>query len=206
MSDVHTQSTYHLPLGYNDNRITLLARDPHWLFAYWEISDEKRNVFLREFGQELWQKSVPVLKVTNVTNNSSFYIRINDYTNNWYINVPDANCLYVAEMGRRVSEEFFISLASSNHAATPGDSVSANTAAYFIDYRDLKSGNLSLEEGKIYETYKLRSYGKVVTGPSSPGMFGISLEESALGVSSAELFGISLLEEHLGISSQSLIR
>ncbi len=29
-----------IPWGYVENRITAMARDPHWIFAYWEIRDE----------------------------------------------------------------------------------------------------------------------------------------------------------------------
>lgn len=205
MSEVQTHSTYHLPSGYDDNRIVLLARDPHQLYAYWEISNTKKNTFFGEFGYELWERSVPVLKVTNVSKNSSFYIRVNDFSNNWYVHVTDPNCLYVAEIGRRVSEEFFINLASSNYIVTPAENISQNTASYFINYRDLRCGRLDPDTGKIYETYDFKLHARGVLGLSSPELYGINLEESGFGLSSAELFGISI-SEHLGISSQSFIR
>jgi hypothetical protein len=205
MSVVHTKSAFNLPLGYNDNRVILLARDPHLLFAYWEISEEKKNEFIGEFGHELWEKSTPFLKVTNVSCNISFYIRINDFSNNWYINVEDSNCLYVAELGRRISDKFFINLASSNYINTPNDAVSTNVAGHFINYNTLKNGTLDVNSGKIYETYEYKLQTKAIFGVSSQELFGINFKESLFGVSSAELFGINLTE-HLGISSQSFIR
>lgn len=205
MSEVHAQRTFHLPANYNINSICLLARDPHWLFAYWELSDEKKKEFIEEFGSELWERSIPVLKVTNVSKNTSFYIRINEFSNNWYINVADTNSLYVVEIGRKVSEHFFINLAGSNYVATPSDSISTNTNAYFIDYKNLRSGTIDPESGKIYETHDFKLYSQVLFGLSSPELFGINLQESLFGISSAELFGINIAE-HLGISSGSFIK
>jgi len=140
MSEVYLQKEGFMPSGYGDSQITLLARDPYWLYAYWELSPESKDAFIRDFGLELWEKSVPALKVTNISKNESFFVRINDFSDSWYINVNDPNCLYVAELGRKVSERFFISIANSNYVSTPGCSVSSNTAAYFINYNDLKNG------------------------------------------------------------------
>lgn len=201
MSAVEHESSYFLPSEYSDHRVTLLARDPHWLFAYWEIADEIKNSFLDDLGSELWERSVPVLKVVNVSKNTDHYIRINDFSNNWYVNVPDANCLYVAEIGRKVSDRFFINLASSNYTVTPGDHVSSNNAVYFINYKDLKSGTLDLDSKNIYEMQDFRWQFQGISGLSSPELSNFNLGESVTHISSAELFGINL-PEHFGISSE----
>ncbi|MCX8131631.1 MAG: DUF4912 domain-containing protein [Clostridia bacterium] len=205
MVGANIQGDYFLPLRYDESKITLLARDPNWLYAYWEISGSKKDEFIREFGYELWEKSVPVLKVINVSKNTSFFIRINDFSNNWYINVPDANMLYVVEMGRKVADRFFINLASSNYVSTPSNSVSTNTATYFINYNSLKNGKLDMETKTIYESYNFKSHSKFMVGISSPELMGIGLEEASFGISSAELFGINI-SEHFGISSEAFLK
>lgn len=172
MSEAYMPDSHQFFSGYNDNRIVLLARDPHWLYAYWELSEENKKKFYEDFGHELWEKSLPVLKVTNVSKNERFYIRINDFSDNWYINVSDSDSLYVAEIGRMVSGQFFINLASSNYTVTPGENVSMNTSAYFINYKDTKNGTLDPKSGKIYETYN--------------ELLGINLAEH-LGVNSENL-------------------
>ncbi|MCR4434794.1 MAG: DUF4912 domain-containing protein [Clostridiales bacterium] len=177
MPVAYSQDTYHLPAGYNDSRIVLLARDPHCIFAFWEVSGDTRSHFIEEFGSELWDKSTPVLKVTNVSKNSSFHIRVNDFATNWYIRVEDSDSLYFAELGRMVSGRFFINIASSNYIATPSENVSSNTTAYFADYRDFTKGRLDLEGCRIYENCG--------SGQDSKGLIGLS---------SAELFGISSAE------------
>ncbi|MCX7710762.1 MAG: DUF4912 domain-containing protein [Clostridia bacterium] len=204
MSEVHTHHVYNLPYSYSDNRIVLVAKDPYWLYAYWEMSEERKNIFFEEFGQRLWEKSIPVIKVTNVSNNSSFYIRINDFTNNWYIQVPDPESLYVAELGRQVTDQFFIHLFSSNYVSTPSSSVSSNTGAYFINYKDLRHGRLDINTGEIYESYNYKSQSTLISGISSPELMHFNLQQSAFGISSAELFGINFAEQ-LGISSLNFL-
>ncbi len=213
MAEIQSESTYYLPVGYDDNKIILLARDPHWLYAYWEISNEKRNRFYEELGQGLWEKSVPVLKVTNVSINSSFFVRINDFSSSWYINVADADCLYMAEIGRKL-DQFYINLASSNYISTPTDSVSHNTSARFIDYKELRKSSLDIETGKVYESLVQKSASQMVFGISSPELFGKGLQETLFGISSAqflgaglqEVFGISSGGFQWGISSDSIIK
>lgn len=200
MSEVHTQKTYDLPFGFSDNRIVLLPKDPYWLYAYWEISDKKKTEFSDEFGSALWEKSIPVIKITNITRNTWFYIRINDSINSWYINVTDADCLYIAELGRQVSEHFFINLASSNHVYTPGMTTSSNASSYFINYKDLRKGVFDRDPRTIYESYANKSEASYFTGISSPELMHINFQETAFGISSAELFGINLHELY-GISS-----
>lgn len=205
MSELHQQNTYNLPLGYNDNRITIMARDPHWIYMYWEISNETKQNFYQNFGQHLWDKSVPVLRVTNISKNESFFVRINDFVKNWYINVPDSSCLYAAEIGRMISETFFIGLANSNYTTTPNECMDSNTTSYFINYKYLKNGKLDVNKGEIYESHTYKLHSQTISGLSSPELFGIDLEKSTFGVSSAQLFGIDI-EKHLGISSEILMQ
>lgn len=200
MQSVSSENFYKLPSGYNENRITLMARDPHWLFAYWEVSNDSKKAFCENFGEELWDKSIPVLKILNISKNESFFVRINDFSNNWYINVADSNCLYSAEIGRKLSEDFFINLASSNLASAPSDTVSPDTNTYFIDYRKLKKGVLNLHNNKIYEQIDYSIEADFISGLSSPELFGIDIKDSIFGISSAELFGFNILEQ-IGISS-----
>lgn len=205
MSEVQTDNKYHLPYIYNNSRVVLMARDPNCLFAYWELSGDSKDSFIREFGAELWEKTVPVLKVTNVSDNNSFYVRVNDFSNSWYINVPDSGSLYVAEIGRRLSDKFFINLASSNYVTTPSNALSPNTTSHFINYSDLKGGSIDLQTGMIYKNQDFVMESQLVLGLSSPELLKNRMDESILGISSAQLFGINL-EDHLGISSEILIR
>ena len=176
MYEVQAQTMGHLPVKFGENCIALLARDPNCLYVYWEITEETKNRFLQDFGQEFLGRSVPVLKVTNISASESFYVRINDFSNNWYINVPDPNSLYVVEIGRRISEHFFVSMLNSNCIVTPGNSLSPNTAAYFVNYADLKNGKPDIDEGKIYDSCITSYQSESIFGESSAQSYDIGLK------------------------------
>lgn len=205
MPEFKSLNSYHLPSGYNDSKITLLTRDPHWLYAYWEISEAKKSNFKYEFGEGLWERSVPVIKIVNVSKNTSTFIRVNDFSNNWFINVENTDSLYVAELGRFVADQFFINLVSSNYITTPSNSVSENTSACFVNYKDLHNGRFDFETDQIYKTIDLQKEASTKIGLSSPELFGIGTNETFAGISSAELFKENL-KLHLGISSLHLIK
>ncbi|MDP4181091.1 MAG: DUF4912 domain-containing protein [Bacillota bacterium] len=188
MNDINSPNTYPLPESYGETKIVLIARDPHCIFAYWEISGSETRKFIDEFGKELWKKSVPALKVKNLSRNSSFLVFIDQLANNWYINVDDINCLYEVEYGRSISEKFFIPQITSNYVITPGNTVSSSTSCHFTDYRNFGRDLYSYESNKIYEMYNMESYYRNL-GISSMEFTVSSKFEQCFGLSSFELFG-----------------
>lgn len=139
MQYITHEKGYYLPLSYNDNKIVLLVRDPQCLFAYWEISNDKKQNFINQFGQDSWNNSKPVIKLTNSSEKTVKFIEVNDVTSNWYIEAEHANCNYSAEIGRMFNNNSFISLAVSNTAKTPKDKPSKDKAVVFANYKDVKT-------------------------------------------------------------------
>jgi hypothetical protein len=172
-----------------DNCITLLARDPNWLYVYWDIPAEKSAAFSAELGEELWKRSVPALKVSNITRNESFFVRINEFSDNWYINVQDSNNLYMVEIGRKISENYFISMSGSNGVVTPSDYVSPDTTACFVNYADLKNGRFEFRTDKARDSFIYDYAAEGISGLSSPGLYGADWEEAFSGESSAAFYG-----------------
>jgi len=149
--------TYELPWGYGESRIVALARDPYWLFVYWEVSEAKKDEIRSRFGPKAWEESQPVLRVYDTTS-VYFYdsrkaqeIMINDYANNWYINTGEPGHTYCVELGRLRSDGTYIFIARSNLVSMPRDRISE-----VIDYEWL----LPLEYEKLI-------YGRS-GAPSSP--------------------------------------
>lgn len=120
---------YDLPYRYNKTVIKLLAQNPNTLFVYWEISDEDRNKFIEQYGENFFYITKPVLVIHNLTDNYSYEIDINDFANNWYINVNNVKCEYVVELGRRLIEhtdkiqDDYLYVTSSNTIQSPNDHV-----------------------------------------------------------------------------------
>ncbi len=196
MTPQSSENLVYIPSGYGESKIVLLTKDPGCLFAYWEAGQRKKN-FISEFGLELWEKSIPVLKVTNVSSNNSFFVNITEEADNWYIYVSETESLYMAELGRRVSNQFFVSLASSNYAYTPANTISVNTSSYFADYREVRKGNLNFGTGEIYKHY-MGSL-EYMSGISSPELMGSNIEKE--NVNALITKGLSM-EEYLGVSSE----
>lgn len=184
----------------NNARMVLLPRDPHCLYAYWEIPQNSQNKLKYELGESLWEHSLPVLKIMNISKNTVTYIEINDISNNWFVSVEDANSLYLAEIGRRISDNCFIQLASSNYIYTPNNDFSSNSASYFVDYKDLRHGKFNFESGLIYQSLEFKKEAFLSLGLSSPQVFGSNRFENLMSMSSAELFKINL-KQYIGISS-----
>lgn len=201
----HSQIDYSLPPQYDDARIVLLARDPHWLYAYWDLSDDRKDQLIQDIGNELWQNSTPVLKINNLTKNNSFYVRINDFSNSWYIHVEDSNCLYTAEIGRKIQDRFFLNIADSNCAVTPSNNAADNSNVSFVNYKDLKNGKISIEDGKALQDHPAYIPSEVSFGISSPEVLSNKIKEELLGVSSAT-FSSHNLSKHLGVSSWHVVR
>ena len=74
---------YDLPYRYNQTIVKILAQTPTTLFVYWDISDEDRENFKKEYGDSFFETTHPVLIIHNDTMNYSFEVDINDFANSW---------------------------------------------------------------------------------------------------------------------------
>lgn len=95
---IYPVDSENLPKDYGETKLVLLVRDPYWVFAYWEINDTLRRNLNIPRGHDKRLK----LKMYDVTGgdtqNFLFDIYVNDYTNNWYVNLPQSDRTYMAEL------------------------------------------------------------------------------------------------------------
>jgi len=110
---------YHLPSRYNDNRIVLLARDPWWLYTYWDISPQKVDQIKALIPPEERRGLRWVLRVYNLEGNNFFDLDIIPEAGNWYINVNNPEKTWYIEIGLKTYKGRFFALASSNQVKTP---------------------------------------------------------------------------------------
>ena len=136
---------YDLPYKYNKTIVRVLAQTPKTLFVYWEISDEDYNHFSQTYGNDFFNKTVPVLIVTNNTKNYSFEIQINDFANSWYFNINDESSKYTVELGRRpITTEIsipnnYVHIASSNKIESPNGHILFDKAQKAIYFKNTKT-------------------------------------------------------------------
>ncbi len=117
-----------LPDEYRRDYIMLMVKDPHWLYAYWEITAGKIEKFKNEYGEDAWHKSRPVLRVYNITdidyfdgtNCQSYYdIYLSNDARDWHIEIGQPNKRYCLDIGRMLPEGRFITILRSNTVTTP---------------------------------------------------------------------------------------
>lgn len=125
------EPTKELPYEYGDTKIVFLVQDPYWTHVYWEISHSKREELgllpRGEHGKQLVVRVYDITGVESVFNglnaNSFFDVYVNDYTNNWYINIPEYDKSYCADLGVIIDGKFVV-IARSNIIRVPRGSVS----------------------------------------------------------------------------------
>ena len=162
---------YDLPYRYNQTVVKVLAQTPTNLFIYWDISDTDRKKFQKQYGDNFFENTRPILIVHNNTLNYSFEVEINDFANSWYLHVADSKCDYKIELGRRPihkTEQLYtdyIYITTSNEIESPNDRILFDKNQKMVYFRNVKTGGLSTKNisslsflqnmGKIYNIYDL---------------------------------------------------
>ena len=145
---------YDLPYRYNETIVKVLYQTPDTLFVYWDIADSDRENYIKQYGENFFNITRPVLIVHNDSMNYSFEIPINDFANSWYLHINDSKCNYSVELGRRPNyynqeaiEEIheniktdYIYVTSSNKIESPNDRVLFSTNENnTVKFRNLKN-------------------------------------------------------------------
>lgn len=123
-----------IPDTYGRDTLRLLARDPEWLYAYWEITPQRIQQLRSRFTdlhERAWE-----IKLTNMKTGQVEHIAIFLGACNWYLHVKPRG-VYQAELGFR-DGGLFIKVLDSNPVRTPGDSISERAdEEWMILRRDL---------------------------------------------------------------------
>lgn len=160
---------YDLPYRYNQTIVKVLAQTPKTLFIYWDISDTDREKYKKQYGENFFETTKPILIVHNDTLGYSFEIEINDFANSWYLHVSDSKCDYRIELGRRPivkTEKIntdYIYISTSNKIESPNDHILFNKEQKMVYFRNVKTGKQTQKPttslsfirnmGKIYNIY-----------------------------------------------------
>lgn len=162
---------YDLPYRYNQTIVKVLAQTPTNLFIYWDISDKDRKNFEKQYGDNFFETTKPILIVHNDTLGYSFEVEINDFANSWYLHVADSRCDYRIELGRRPIQKTeklnidYIYVTTSNEIESPNDRVLFDKNQKMVYFKNVKTGHLTGKTissisflrnmGKIYDIYDL---------------------------------------------------
>ena len=117
-----------LPEAYGTRRLLVLARDPHWIYAHWDLTGEQLkacnvasrdgHLVLRVFKNEVSGK--PVVEQP-----------VHPESRNWFVHVPAAGTRYIAQIGYYDRTGRWNEVATSGGTLTPPDSLSSDTSVRF---------------------------------------------------------------------------
>jgi len=120
-------SWYAPPLAerYGIDRLTLMVRDPHWLFCYWELRPELLAAVRAEFPGPSWT----VLRILHLDEAEAVYdtwtIDIGGDAVSWYVNTGRPGARFRAELGLTDADGRYRLLVASNTVTAPMDAPSA---------------------------------------------------------------------------------
>jgi len=132
-----------LPSRYDTTQVTLLARDPHYIHAYWDIAPDAHDQMRQQVGAE-YDRSTYTLRMYDITKkefnghnaNSSFDVAIQPHQNNWYVNLWGDNVNYCGEIGVKTPQGQFYPIARSNVVHTPRASISERSDMMWMDVKE----------------------------------------------------------------------
>ena len=173
-----------LPSCYGIDQLVLLVRDPHWTYAWWELTEGNLAAGRREVGTAcrlvLRFYDVSWIEWDGANHHTSFDIEIRDPAGNWYVELGKPGATFVAEIGWCDDSGRFRPLVRSNFAALPRDAMSPIVDERWRireeEYRrmfELSGGDaIGLGSGEIVRALEERLHRELLEGGVSS--FGVS--------------------------------
>ena len=116
-----------LPSEYGCDKISLLVRDPNWLYSYWEVTRRRLEMERASLGDATL--TLRLYDITGVDfngwNANSFRdTGVYERLGNWYLNAGAPDRSFIADLGLKTHDGRFVTLARSNPVKTPRDGAS----------------------------------------------------------------------------------
>ena len=111
-----------LPESYGTKKLFLTARDPHWLYAHWDLTRDQQNEL-----NNLSTDGHLVLRIFagKIEGHPACEIHVHPESRHWFAHVERAGSSYSAELGYYSSLGKWIRVAVSSGTVTPPDAAAA---------------------------------------------------------------------------------
>ncbi|HSH95589.1 MAG TPA: DUF4912 domain-containing protein, partial [Roseimicrobium sp.] len=117
-----------LPEAYGTQRLLLTARDPQWLYAHWDFTQQQ----LREANALSKDKHLIVRVYRGEPSGKPMSeTHVHPESRNWFIHVGHAGARYTATLGYYTTAGRWTTLSTSHSTVTPPDSLSDDTSVRF---------------------------------------------------------------------------
>ncbi|MFW6732246.1 MAG: DUF4912 domain-containing protein [Synechococcus sp.] len=157
------------PLPLADTRVVFLPRDPQWAYVFWEISAASRQAAEAVGARQLCLR---VSDVTGLQDGASHphtlqEVVVDAHASEWYLPVPLSDRDYRVELGFRLADGGWYSLAFSAVARVPALHPSEQILDQFVPFSleaapislplptPAETGDVSLHE-RLYQTATIR--------------------------------------------------
>lgn len=124
-----------LPAAYDEDIVTAIVRNPRSLYIYWELAGDGEESLRRMLGSTEYKRSVPCLRVFDLTANTEFTIDVSDHDDHWFLHGLLPQHRYAVAFGRRRPDGRFYLIARSAPVSTPPESPEAPPERSQLLYR-----------------------------------------------------------------------
>ena len=132
---VFEEERFIFPETYGVNRVRLLVKDPHWLFAHWDVDPRVREGLRREKGERIAVLARLTLRLTDDHGGIGGATVLPEGARSWYLRAVPGHRSYRVELGITLPSGEYRSLARSNAVATPRMGPSPEKATRRASYR-----------------------------------------------------------------------
>ncbi len=128
---VYVDWGYPLPEEYKVDKIGAFAKDPNWVFVYWDLSGNRREEVAQSHGPDIFNISRWHLRVRDLSCDDYVDFPISVNAKNWYIPVSEDKTFKV-EIGLLTPEGDFIPFAATAEIRTPRSRPSDNVSEQWM--------------------------------------------------------------------------
>lgn len=182
-----------LPVTYGHDYIVLLARDPIWIFAYWEITPQGWSNARGILTDHQCQTILRVYDLDPVSQEPQghFDVTIQPFSQGWHIHTGKLGGSFQVAIGIRTPEGAFREIARSNTIITPRGTISPVVDEQWLTVEEFYWLSYPPQPGHSPMEWQNHREGQITAlgaYPTSPGIF------SPMGVS----FGEAIPEAQAG--------
>ena len=118
-----------LPEAYGTKKLLLAARDPHWLYAHWDLAREQ----LRDYNRRSADGHLVLrVHIETVGREPFTEVHVHPESRNWFVHVGRGNTRFIAELGYYArAGGRWTGISVSLPTLTPPDAVSPDSSVHF---------------------------------------------------------------------------
>jgi hypothetical protein len=117
-----------LPEAYGTGKLWLVARDPHWLYAQWDLTQPQQR---RHNALSADRHLVVRVRPGTSAGHPSSEVHVHPESRHWFIHVERAATQYVAELGYYRPDRKWVTVATAGPTLTPPDTISPDRTLRF---------------------------------------------------------------------------